>query len=235
MSSKSTASATGTGQRSVRKEVAAPSERAAAATTGLRGNALNLWDSTAVAVSSTAPAHSLAATLGLLFVASAYAGPAVIIVSSVPMFFIAAAYFYLNRKDPNCGRQLFMDLKGRRSSHRLAQRMGPARGESAVLYCRADARGELHAAVLSLRRLDQRSHGARDMADGRDRRSLACRHHLHHRVRSAVDCERAMGLRDLPVRGRARRVDLGDREGRAAACGRRPQPSTTGTGTSSPT
>ena len=93
---------TGTGQRSVRKEVAAPSERAAA-TTGLRANELNLWDSTVVAVSSTAPAYSLAATLGLLFVASAYASPAVIIVSSVPMFFIAAAYFYLNRKDPNCG------------------------------------------------------------------------------------------------------------------------------------
>ncbi len=35
--------------------------------------------------------------------AVAYAGPAVIIVSFVPMLFIAIAYFYLNRRDPNCG------------------------------------------------------------------------------------------------------------------------------------
>jgi len=71
--------------------------------TSLRANELNLFDSTVVAVSSTAPAYSLAATLGLLFVAAAYAGPAVIIVSFIPILFIAAAYFYLNRKDPNCG------------------------------------------------------------------------------------------------------------------------------------
>ncbi len=41
--------------------------------------------------------------VGLLFVAVAYAGPATIIVSFIPMLFIAASYFYLNRKDPNCG------------------------------------------------------------------------------------------------------------------------------------
>lgn len=80
---------------------ARPSAEGTGAT--LRANELNLFDSTVVAVSSVAPAYSLAATLGLLFVAVAYAGPAVIIVSFVPMLFIATAYFYLNRKDPNCG------------------------------------------------------------------------------------------------------------------------------------
>ncbi len=69
----------------------------------LHANELNLFDETAVAVSSTAPAYSLAATVGLLFVAVAYAGPAIIIVSFIPMLFIAGSYFYLNRKDPNCG------------------------------------------------------------------------------------------------------------------------------------
>lgn len=69
----------------------------------LRADELNLFDATVVAVSSVAPAYSLAATLSLLFVASAYAGPAVIIVSFIPVLFIAIAYFYLNRKDPNCG------------------------------------------------------------------------------------------------------------------------------------
>lgn len=69
----------------------------------LRGNELNLFDSTVVATASVAPAYSLAATMGLLFVAAAYAGPAVIIVSFLPMLFIAVSYFYLNRRDPNCG------------------------------------------------------------------------------------------------------------------------------------
>ncbi len=69
----------------------------------LRADELNLFDSTVVAVSSVAPAYSLAATLSLLFVGVAYAGPAVIIVSFVPVLFIAVAYFYLNRRDPNCG------------------------------------------------------------------------------------------------------------------------------------
>ena len=75
----------------------------APAAAGLRAGELNLFDSTVVAVSSVAPAYSLAATIGFLFVAVAYAGPAVIIVSFVPMLFIAIAYFYLNRRDPNCG------------------------------------------------------------------------------------------------------------------------------------
>jgi amino acid transporter len=71
--------------------------------TTLKSDELNLFDSTIVAVSSVAPAYSLAATLSLLFAAVAYAGPAVIIVSFIPVLFIAVAYFYLNRRDPNCG------------------------------------------------------------------------------------------------------------------------------------
>jgi amino acid transporter len=71
----------------------------------LRADTLNLFDSTAVAVSSVAPAYSLTATMSLLFAAVgvAYAGPAVIIVSFIPVLFIAIAYFHLNRKDPSCG------------------------------------------------------------------------------------------------------------------------------------
>ncbi|MGO8870764.1 MAG: APC family permease [Acidimicrobiales bacterium] len=74
-------------------------------TTTLRANELSLFDSTVVAVSSVAPAYSLAATLSLLFAAVGvgYAGPAVIVVSFIPVLFIAVAYFYLNRRDPNCG------------------------------------------------------------------------------------------------------------------------------------
>jgi amino acid transporter len=71
----------------------------------LRADTLNLFDSTVVAVSSVAPAYSLAATMFLLFTTAGvlYAGPAVIWVSAVPVFFIAVAYFHLNRRDPDCG------------------------------------------------------------------------------------------------------------------------------------
>ncbi len=77
------------------------SEEAAA----LRADELNLFDSTAVAVSSVAPAYSLASTLGLIFavVGVGYFGPAVMIVSFVPVTFIAVAYFHLNRRKPDAG------------------------------------------------------------------------------------------------------------------------------------
>jgi amino acid transporter len=71
----------------------------------LRADTLNLFDSTVVAVSSVAPAYTLAATMAVLFLTGgiAYAGPAVIWVSFVPVLFIAISYFHLNRRDPDCG------------------------------------------------------------------------------------------------------------------------------------
>jgi len=71
----------------------------------LRANTLNLFDSTVVAVSSVAPAYTLAATMAVLFavVGVGYAGPAVIWISFVPVLFIAISYFHLNRRDPDCG------------------------------------------------------------------------------------------------------------------------------------
>ena len=71
----------------------------------LRADTLNLFDSTVVAVSSVAPAYTLAATMAILFltVGIGYAGPAVIWVSFVPVLFIAISYFHLNRRDPDCG------------------------------------------------------------------------------------------------------------------------------------
>lgn len=78
-------------------------ERQVAAT--LKSEELNLFDSTAVAISSVAPAYSLATVMVLLFTTAgvAYFGPAVIWVSFVPVLFIAVAYFHLNRRDPDCG------------------------------------------------------------------------------------------------------------------------------------
>jgi len=69
----------------------------------LKTNTLNLFDATIIATSSVAPAYSLAATIALLFVAVGVASPAAILVSFFPVLFIALAYYYLNRMDPNCG------------------------------------------------------------------------------------------------------------------------------------
>jgi len=71
----------------------------------LKADELNLFDSTAVAVSSVAPAYSLASTLSFIFVIAgvAYAGPAVMWVSFIPVLFIAVAYFHLNRRQPSAG------------------------------------------------------------------------------------------------------------------------------------
>jgi len=72
---------------------------------GLRAGAIGFASNVAIGVASTAPAYSLAATLGLL-VAVAGVGthaPAVLLVSFVPMFCISVAYRALNRADPDCG------------------------------------------------------------------------------------------------------------------------------------
>ena len=71
----------------------------------LRHEELSLFDSTAVAVSSVAPAYSIASTLSAVFLIAGVglAGPAVLIVSFIPVMFIALSYFHLNRKNPNCG------------------------------------------------------------------------------------------------------------------------------------
>ncbi len=71
----------------------------------LRADTLNLFDSTVVAVSSVAPAYTLAATMAVLFLTAGigYAGPAMIWIAFVPVLFIAVSYFHLNRRDPDCG------------------------------------------------------------------------------------------------------------------------------------
>src|ERR1700733_5942856 len=72
---------------------------------GLKAGAIGFLSNVVIGVSSTAPAYSLAATLGLL-VAVAGVGthaPAVLLVSFVPMFCISLAYRALNRADPDCG------------------------------------------------------------------------------------------------------------------------------------
>ncbi len=70
---------------------------------GLKHGALGLISSTVVGVASTAPAYSLAATLGFVVAAIGLQAPVITIVAFIPMLFIAYAYKELNNADPDCG------------------------------------------------------------------------------------------------------------------------------------
>ena len=70
---------------------------------GLKANAIGFVDALVIGLASTAPAYSLAAVIGLVVVAVGVQAPAVLLASFVPMFFIAAAFYYMNRADQDCG------------------------------------------------------------------------------------------------------------------------------------
>jgi len=70
---------------------------------GLKGEALGLLSSTVIGLSSTAPAYSLAVTLGLVVNLVGKKAPLIMLLGFVPIFFIAIAYRELNRAEPDCG------------------------------------------------------------------------------------------------------------------------------------
>jgi amino acid transporter len=70
---------------------------------GLKKNAIGFVSSVVIGVASTAPGYSLAATLGFIAAAVALQSPAVLLISFVPMFLVAAGYYYMNKADPDCG------------------------------------------------------------------------------------------------------------------------------------
>jgi amino acid transporter len=72
---------------------------------GLKKNAIGYLSNIVIGVASTAPAYSLAATLGFIVAVQGVGvhAPAVLLVSFVPMLLIAVAYKYLNRADPDAG------------------------------------------------------------------------------------------------------------------------------------
>ncbi len=72
---------------------------------GLKTNAIGYVSNIVIGVASTAPAYSLAATLGFI-VADKGVGvhaPAVLLASFVPMLLISLGYRYLNKADPDSG------------------------------------------------------------------------------------------------------------------------------------
>lgn len=76
---------------------------------GLKAGTLGLISGVVVGVASTAPAYSLAASLGYVVLVANGEGiigvkaPAILLLAFVPMYFIAVAYAELNRAEPDCG------------------------------------------------------------------------------------------------------------------------------------
>jgi amino acid transporter len=72
---------------------------------GLKKGAISYVSNIVIGVASTAPAYSLAATLGFIVALTGVGvhAPAVLLVSFVPMLLVASAYKYFNRADPDAG------------------------------------------------------------------------------------------------------------------------------------
>jgi len=81
----------------------APAARAETGEKGLKKDAIGFSDGLTIALASTAPAYSLAAVIGSVVVIVGFQAPAALLLSFVPMFFIAAAFYYMNRADQDCG------------------------------------------------------------------------------------------------------------------------------------
>jgi amino acid transporter len=72
-------------------------------TTELKRNAIGFRSGLVVGVATPAPAYSLAAVLGLVVATVGLQAPAAFLAAFVPMLFVASAFHYLNRADPDCG------------------------------------------------------------------------------------------------------------------------------------
>jgi amino acid transporter len=72
---------------------------------GLKKGAIGYLSNIVIGVASTAPAYSLAATLGFILAVQGVGvhAPAVMLVAYIPMLLVASAYKYFNRADPDAG------------------------------------------------------------------------------------------------------------------------------------
>lgn len=80
-----------------------PPQSSAVGEKGLKDGALGLVSSVAIGLASTAPAYSLAATLGFIVLAVGLQSPIVVMLGFIPMLFIAYGYKAMNAVDPDCG------------------------------------------------------------------------------------------------------------------------------------
>jgi amino acid transporter len=86
-------------------EQAAPAHHHGVMDKGLKKGAIGYVSNIVIGVASTAPAYSLAATLGFIVAVKGVGvhAPAVMLVAFIPMLLVASAYKYFNRADPDAG------------------------------------------------------------------------------------------------------------------------------------
>jgi amino acid transporter len=84
-------------------DAASAASAGAPGTKGLKGGALGFMSNIVIGVASTAPAYSLAVSLGLVAAVVGLQAPAIMWVAFIPMLCISLAYYYMNRADPDCG------------------------------------------------------------------------------------------------------------------------------------
>ena len=70
---------------------------------GLKTGALGLVSSVVMGVASTAPAYSLAATLGFIVAVVGLGAPVVALLAFIPILLTSIGYSELNKADPDCG------------------------------------------------------------------------------------------------------------------------------------
>src|ERR1700750_800173 len=70
---------------------------------GLKTGALGLVGATVMGGASTAPAYSLAATLGFIVAVVGLGSPIVAVIAFIPIFLTSIGYSEMNKADPDCG------------------------------------------------------------------------------------------------------------------------------------
>jgi amino acid transporter len=89
----------------IAQQAALASDPTAPGNKGLKPNAIGYISNLVIAVASTAPAYSLAATLGFIVAVGGVGvhAPAVLIVSFIPILFVSVGYRFFNLADPDAG------------------------------------------------------------------------------------------------------------------------------------
>ncbi len=85
--------------------LATPRDTSAPGEKGLKAGAIGYMSNLVIAVASTAPAYSLATTLGFIAAVTGITvhAPAILIVSFIPILFVSFGYRYFNLADPDAG------------------------------------------------------------------------------------------------------------------------------------
>jgi amino acid transporter len=90
---------------SITRAPAAPLDGTEPGNKGLKPDALGYISNLVIAIASTAPAYSIAATLGFIVAVGGVGthAPAVMIVSFIPILFVSVGYRFFNLADPDAG------------------------------------------------------------------------------------------------------------------------------------